>query len=283
MALKVAVLFPIAKLFGYCGRADATLFAIALSQVGEFAFVLFSAAARVLPRRPLDLLNAAVAASMLRHAAAVHALRARPGAALRRPRERAPDVVDEANPVIVAGFGRFGQVVARVLNGMRIGATLIDHDPNQIETVRRFGSKAYYGDATRIDVLEAAGVARARLLIVALDDHEAGMRTVKRVRRRYPQLKVIARAHSRSDAYEYQEMGVPAVRETFGSALDAVGGRAARARLRPAGRTPRGGALPATRRGDARRAGAAPQRGEAAHRAAAAGPPRPRAASSGGD
>ena len=123
--------------------------------------------------------------------------------------------------MIVAGFGRFGQVVTRVLNGMRIAATLIDHDPNQIETVRRFGSKAYYGDATRIDVLEAAGVARARLLIVALDDHEAGMRTVKLVRRRYPQLKVIARAHSRSDAYEYQEMGVPAVRETFGSALDA--------------------------------------------------------------
>ena len=222
VALKVAVLFPIAKLFGYCGRADATLFAIALSQVGEFAFVLFSAAARVLPQPTVDLLTAAVAASMASHAAAVPALRASPGAALRRPRERAARTSsDEANPVIVAGFGRFGQVVTRVLNGMRIGATLIDHDPNQIETVRRFGSKAYYGDATRIDVLEAAGAARARLLIVALDDHEAGMRTVKLVRRRFPQLKVIARAHSRSDAYEYQEMGVPAVRETFGSALDA--------------------------------------------------------------
>jgi voltage-gated potassium channel Kch len=109
-----------------------------------------------------------------------------------------------------------------VLNGLRIRATLIDHDPNQIELVRRFGSKAYYGDATRLDVLEKAGVATARLLVVALDDHEAALRLVKRVRKRYPQLKVIARAHSRSDAFEYLEMGIPAVRETFGAALDAA-------------------------------------------------------------
>jgi voltage-gated potassium channel Kch len=131
-------------------------------------------------------------------------------------------VVDEHNPVIVAGFGRFGQVVTRVLGGLRIGATLIDHDPNQIETVRRFGIKAYYGDATRMDVLEAAGVARARLLIVAIDDSEGAMRMVKRVRRRYPDLKLVVRAHSRTDAYEYFELGVPAVREVFGSSLDAA-------------------------------------------------------------
>ena len=221
VALKAAVLFPVAKLFGYCGRADATLFAIALSQVGEFAFVLFSAAARVLPQPTVDLLTAAVVGSMA-STPLLFLLYEKVLAPRFAGSGRAPsDVVDEANPVIVAGFGRFGQVVTRVLNGMRIGTTLIDHDPNQIETVRRFGSKAYYGDATRMDVLEAAGAARARLLIVALDDHEAGMRTVQRVRRRYPHLKVIARARSRSDAYEYQEMGVPAVRETFGSALDA--------------------------------------------------------------
>jgi voltage-gated potassium channel Kch len=131
-------------------------------------------------------------------------------------------VVDEANPVIVAGFGRFGQVVTRVLAALRIRTTLIDHDPNQIETVRRFGIKAYYGDATRMDVLESAGAARARLLIVAIDDEEAAMRMVKRVRRRFPQLKLVVRAHSRSDAYEYFEMGVPAIREVFGSSLEAA-------------------------------------------------------------
>jgi voltage-gated potassium channel Kch len=141
---------------------------------------------------------------------------------LQPPAERAPDAIGETNPVIVAGFGRFGQVVTRVLNGLRIGATLIDHDPNQIETVRRFGFKAYYGDATRMDVLEAAGAARARLLVVAIDDDEGAMRMVKRVRRRYPNLKLVVRARSRSDAYEYFEMGVPAVREMFGASLDAA-------------------------------------------------------------
>jgi glutathione-regulated potassium-efflux system protein KefB len=135
---------------------------------------------------------------------------------------RAADAFDEVNPVIVAGFGRFGQVVTRVLNGLGIRATLIDHDPSQIELVRRFGSKAYYGDATRLDVLQKAGIAGARLLVVALDDHGAALRLVRRVRERYPQLKIISRAHSRSDAFEYLELGVPAVRETFGSALDAA-------------------------------------------------------------
>jgi len=109
-----------------------------------------------------------------------------------------------------------------VLNGLRISATLIDHDPNQVELVRRFGNPAYYGDASRLDVLERAGLARARLLIVAVDDEEAALRMVRQVRRRYPGLAIIARAHSRTDGYDYLDLGVPAVRETFGSALDAA-------------------------------------------------------------
>ncbi|HEU4352214.1 MAG TPA: monovalent cation:proton antiporter-2 (CPA2) family protein [Burkholderiales bacterium] len=219
VALKAAILYPVANLFGYCGRADAGLFAVALAQVGEFAFVLFAAAGPLLPPATLSLLNAAVAVSML----ATPLLFLLYDKALARgiaPAE--PDVVDEGNPVIIAGFGRFGQVVSRVLNGLRIRATLIDHDPNQVELVRRFGNPAYYGDATRLDVLERAGIARARLLVVALDDSEAALRTARQVRRRYPQLAIIARAHSRTDAYEYLDLGVPAVRETFGSALDAA-------------------------------------------------------------
>ena len=220
--LKAILLYPTAKIFGYCGRADATLFAIALSQVGEFAFVLFAAARSILPGDTLAVLNAAVAVSMVSTPLLVilyeRVLAPRfAGTALRET-----DVVDEANPAIIAGFGRFGQVVARVLNGMRIRATLIDHDPNQIELVRRFGSMAYYGDATRVDVLEKAGASRARLLVVAIDDAEAAMRTVRRARQNFPNLRLIVRAHSRSDLYEYMEMGVPAVRETFGSALDAA-------------------------------------------------------------
>ncbi len=222
LALKMAILYPVAKGFGYCGRADAALFAVALSQAGEFAFVLFRAAPNVLPEETAALLNATVATSMVATPLLFLGYERFLAARGARGTERASEVVDEANPVIVAGFGRFGQVVTRVLSGLRIRATLIDRDPNQIEMVRRFGIKAYYGDATRMDVLEAAGAARARLLIVALDDEQAALRIVRRVRKRYPALKLIARAHSRSDAYEYQEMGVPAVRETFGAALDAA-------------------------------------------------------------
>ena len=222
VALKAMLLYPIARFFGYCAPADALIFALGLSQVGEFAFVLFAAAGNLLPRPTLDVLNAVVAVSMLATPLLMVAYERVLAPRLAVGRTRDADVFDEANPVIVAGFGRFGQVVTRVLNGLGLRATLIDHDPNQIELVRRFGTKAYYGDATRMDVLERAGIQRARLLFVAIDDPASALRLVREVRKRYPDLKLIARAHGRSDAFEYFEMGVPAVREVFGSALDAA-------------------------------------------------------------
>jgi monovalent cation:proton antiporter-2 (CPA2) family protein len=219
--LKAALLYAVARPF-YCGGGDAALFAVALSQAGEFAFVLFAAAGSVLPPHTLAVLNAAVAVSMLTTPFLVMGyerfLRGRGD----RAAARAPDAIRESNPVIVAGFGRFGQVVVRVLRGLGIGATVIDHDPGQIDTVRRFGWKAYYGDATRMDLLESAGAASAKVLLVAIDDPEAALSAVKRARQRFPGLKVIARARSRTDAYEYAELGVPAIREVFGSALDAA-------------------------------------------------------------
>jgi monovalent cation:proton antiporter-2 (CPA2) family protein len=218
--LKIVILYPIAQGFGYCNRADAGVFAVALSQAGEFAFVLFGAAGSILSPEANAVLNAAVAVSMLTTPFAFMAYeRLRKG---EKPAERAPDAIRESNPVIVAGFGRFGQVVTRVLRGLDIGATVIDHDPGQIETVRRFGWKAYYGDATRLDLLEAAGAASAKLLVIAIDDPEAAMQAVKRVRQRFPRLALIVRARSRTDAYEYAEMGVTSVREVFDSALDAA-------------------------------------------------------------
>jgi voltage-gated potassium channel Kch len=220
--LKAAVLFPIARLFGYCKGADAALFAVALSQGGEFAFVLFSAATGLVAAETLALLNAVVAASMLTTPFLFIAYQrwlARRGAARDA---RAPDAIHESNPVIVAGFGRFGQVAVRVLRGLGIGATVIDQDPGQIDTVRQFGFKAYYGDATRMDLLENAGAARAKVLLLAIDDPEAALAAVKRIRKRFPSLEVVVRARSRTDAYEYAELGVPAVREVFGSALDAT-------------------------------------------------------------
>ena len=218
--LKLAILFPIARLFGYCNRADAGTFAAALSQAGEFAFVLFGAAGTLLPKEAVAVLNAAVAVSMLTTPFLFMALQK---LKFESGEERAADPIRESNPVIVAGFGRFGQVVVRVLRGLGIGATVIDHDPGQIDTVRRFGWKAYYGDATRMDLIESAGARNAKLLLVAIDDAEGAMRLVKRARRYFPDLPIVVRAHSRTDAYEYAEIGVTAVREVFGSALDAAG------------------------------------------------------------
>ena len=220
VALKIALLYAVARPF-YCGGGDAALFAVALSQAGEFAFVLFGAA-DLLPERTAAVLNAAVAVSMLTTPflfMGYERLRAR---LQRQGSARAADEIRESNPVIVAGFGRFGQVIVRVLRGLGVGATVIDHDPGQIETVRRFGYKAYYGDATRLDLLESAGIARARVLVVGIDDPEAATAMVKRVRSRYPQLALVVRAHGRPDAYEYAELGVPAIRELFGSTLEAA-------------------------------------------------------------
>ena len=221
VALKIVLLFGVARPF-YCGNADAALFAVALSQVGEFAFVLFGAAGGVLPEATLHVLTAAVAASMLTTPLLMALYERLVAPRLARAPARAADVIDERNPVIVAGFGRFGQIVTRVLRALGIGATVIDHDPNQIELVRRFGWKAYYGDATRADLLEAAGAAHAKLLVIAVDDAEAAMQIARMARERYPALKLLARAHSRTDAFAYVELGVPAVRETFGSALAAA-------------------------------------------------------------
>jgi len=221
VALKIVLLYAVARPF-YCGTGDAALFAAALSQAGEFAFVLFAAAGDLLPRELAAALNAAVAASMLTTPFVIMGYErfVMPRLGARAARE--PDAIGESNPAIVAGFGRYGQVVLRVLRGLGIGTTVIDHDPVQIDTVRRFGYKAYYGDATRLDLLESAGAARAKVLLLAIDDPDAALATAKRVRERFPRLAIVARARGRSDAFEYAALGIPAVREVFASALDAA-------------------------------------------------------------
>lgn len=228
VALKVVLLFPLARSFGV-GARDSILFALLLSQAGEFAFVVFGAAGtqNILPRETVDLLTAAVTASMLTTPIVLFVYERFVAPRLARGPERAADTIEEQHPVIVAGFGRFGQIVARLLQGRGIGATIIDHDPNQIELVRRFGWKAYYGDVTRLDLLEKAGAAAAKLLIVAVDHPDTARATVKLVRSHFPELAVLTRAHDRTDAYEYAELGVPAIRETFGSAVE-MGERALR-------------------------------------------------------
>ena len=122
-------------------------------------------------------------------------------------------------PVIIGGFGRVGQVVTRLLNGIGVPPTVIEHDPNQIELVRQFGFKAYYGDITRPDVLRAAGIAQARLLVLAIDDPADALKTARYVREHYPQVRLLARVRNRTHAFDFMDLDIEAVRETFFSSL----------------------------------------------------------------
>jgi glutathione-regulated potassium-efflux system ancillary protein KefC len=224
----IVLLFLLAWLFRI-GARESTLFALLLSQVGEFAFVVFAAAGAygILPREKVNLLTAVVTASMLTTPFLLFAYEKAIAPRMARGPQRAADAIDDHHPVIIAGFGRFGQIVTRLLHGRGIGTTIIDYDANQIERVRRFGWKAYYGDVTRADLLEKAGAAKARLLIVAVDEPEVARAAVKLARTRFPNLAILARAHDRTDAYEYAARGVPAIRDTFGSAVE-TGERALR-------------------------------------------------------
>ncbi len=134
---------------------------------------------------------------------------------------REDDTVDEdGNPVIIAGFGRFGRVVGRLLTANRISTTVLDHDPDRIEMVRKFDYKVYYGNATRQATLHAAGAAKAKLLIVTVDDPAIALQVVEGARKHFPHLRILARAHDMDHAFELQRQGVELFqRELLESAL----------------------------------------------------------------
>ena len=226
VAAKLVVLFAAARAFRLCGQ-DGLVFSVVLSQVGEFAFVVL-AAARANGSLPADVaatMNAIVAASILSTPLLFLVVSRFVMPRMNRAEAREADAIDERNEVIVAGVGRFGQVVSRLLIGRGYGVTLIDHDPEQVELMRRFGFRTYYGDAARRDVLEAAGIEEAKLLVLAFDDPERVHETAALVRERFPKVQLIARARGRTEAFELAELGVAFERETFRSAA-AVGEQA---------------------------------------------------------
>lgn len=203
---------------------SASSLAIALSQGGEFAFVLFGVAgpAGLVAPEVIDLLVVAVTMSMM---VTPLLLIARDRITARRVAQnrREFDAIDEENPVIIAGFGRFGQIVGRVLRMTRVPFTALEIDTTQVDFLRRFGNEIYYGDAARIDLLRAAKADKARLIVVAIDDVEASMRTVETVRRNFPELRIVARARNRSHAFRLRAHGAHViVREMFLSSLDAA-------------------------------------------------------------
>jgi len=139
----------------------------------------------------------------------------------RRPYDRG---VEQDTPVIIAGFGRFGQVVGRVLRARRIAFTAMDADPAQIDFLTRWGNKVFYGDASRLDLLRAARADKARVFILAIDDVQASLRTAREVQEHFPHLTIFARARNRAHAYQLLELGIQhVIRETFLSSLELTG------------------------------------------------------------
>jgi len=219
MVAKAAVIAGIGRLQRLRG-AEAPRLGANLAQGGEFAFVLMGAAAghAVLPRPLVDLLTLVVTVSM----AATPAITALLERLLARSAE--PPAFDEVeerdHEVIIAGFGRFGQVVARLLASRRIRFTALEANPTQVDFVRQYGNRIYYGDASNFELLRSAHIERARVFVLAVDDMETSMKIARVVRRHFPDLKLYARARNRHHAHRLMDLGCTAiVRETFLSSL----------------------------------------------------------------
>jgi CPA2 family monovalent cation:H+ antiporter-2/glutathione-regulated potassium-efflux system protein KefB len=211
---KALVLFAIGRAAGMSVEQN-LLFALALAQGGEFAFVLFSLAAQggVVDRPTADLLVAVVALSMagtpLLLVLHERVLRPRLGApASPRPE---PDAIDERGAVILAGFGAFGSIVGRFLIANRVPTTVLDADSDHVALLRRVGIRGFYGDASREDLLRAAGAAEARVLLVSTSPLETTLAIIRTAKRHFPNLRVYARALTRVDAYEIYDAGADRV------------------------------------------------------------------------
>jgi len=223
IATKFCVLLVLGRVFGL-NLADNLMFAVALAQGGEFAFLLFSYATdmHVIDRNLASLLIAVVVISMMMTPLLIIVyerwLRPMFTASVAPPVDT--EIDDDHNPVIIAGYGRFGQIISRMLRAAQFQSTLLDHDAGQIELTGRFGNKVFYGDASRRELLEAAGAAQAKLLVIAIDQRAKAIEMVRIARQHFPNLRILARAYDRSHAYRLKEAGADVVtRETFGSAL----------------------------------------------------------------
>jgi len=227
-AIKALTLALVARPLGVSPRQN-WLFAALLSQGGEFAFVVFGVArtARLLPGRWDALLTLAVALSMaLTPLALILHDWVQARLESKSPRREADEIEDQHAQVIIAGFGRFGQIVGRLLFASGVKATVLDFDPDQVELLKRFDFRVYYGDATRLDLLHAAGAEHARLLVVAIDDPDASVRLVESVREHFPKLAMVARARNVPHWQRLRSAGIQILeRETFESALS-IGRRA---------------------------------------------------------
>ena len=223
LAVKTILVWAAARLARH-SQATAWRLGVALAGGGEFAFVLFALATRngLLESRTADFLILVVTASM----ALAPLLMALADRIARHYAPSAPapvfDPIEPQEPrVLIAGFGRVGQIVGRVLRARRIHFTALEVSPAQVDFLRRFGNKLYYGDASRLEMLRSAGADHADVLVLAIDDVEASVRTAELVQRHFPRLRVIGRARNRQHAFRLMEAGVQEIRrETLASSLE---------------------------------------------------------------
>ncbi len=224
LGVKVLVVAGIARIAGFKDDSARRL-AFSVPTGGEFAFVLFTQAARdrLISAETTDLLVLAVTLSMMLGPLLLILYEAAAQRWLTPAKRPFDDIQAQESPVILAGFGRFGQIVGRILRVKNIPFTALDSSQTHVDFVRRFGNEVFYGDASRLDLLRAAGAAQARFLVLAIDDTEAATRTAVLVREQFPKIRIFARARSRQHAFALMDAGVKARdiwRETYGSSLE---------------------------------------------------------------
>ncbi|NCF25810.1 MAG: glutathione-regulated potassium-efflux system protein KefB [Gammaproteobacteria bacterium] len=226
IALKAAILIPLARAFRLKGGTALTL-SMVLAQGGEFAFVLFHLAAaegllsELLTSRLILAVTLSMAATPLLYILTIRLSKSVSPKQDERPYD---EVGDTHHQVIIAGFGRFGQVIGRILAMRKIPFTALEASSDQVDFVRRYGNKVYYGDAGRLDLLRSAQVDKAKVFVLALDDVEASIRIAETVKHHFPDLHLAARARNRQHALQLMEVGADfIIRDTLLSSISLAG------------------------------------------------------------
>lgn len=222
-AVKFFVLFGIGKFYKKSNDQN-LLFSFGLSQAGEFGFVIlsFSMQLNILPNILANQMMAIIALSMLStpFLLLINEKWIDPYFGVKAKDHRKHDQIDEQNEVIIAGFGHFGSTIGRLLRANGVSATILDNDSDRVDLLRKMGFKVYYGDATRLELLKAAGAEEAKIFIAAIDNPEVNLSVVEILRKHFPHLNILTRARNRVDAYELIDHGVDKIyRETLYTAV----------------------------------------------------------------
>jgi len=221
LAIKIAVIYSSGRIFKM-NHVNAKQMALTIAQGGEFAFVIFSIAlsAQLAAPETIRFLIAIITLSM-----ALNPVISKFDEILsnRNNSEVEPkfdEIKDEHPEVMIAGFGRFGQMFGRILRAQNIPFVAIDKDEEQIELLRKFGNKVYFGDVMRLDLLESAGISKSKYFVMAIDDVEVSVKAAKLIRERFPHVKIFGRARNRGHVFDYFDVGVERVkRETFDASV----------------------------------------------------------------